>query len=65
MPELTVKVPATKVREYKVEIGTDYLIPYMITGMLNEHPRAGIAMRKTPDKNMYAKFYEEIRDVTG
>jgi len=47
------------------DIEWGYLIPYMITGMLNEHPRAGIAVRKTADKDKYAKFYEEIRDVTG
>ncbi|MGA2171999.1 MAG: aldolase catalytic domain-containing protein [Sedimentisphaerales bacterium] len=47
------------------EIEWGYLIPYMITGMLNEHPRAGIEVRKTADKDKYAKFYEEIRDIVG
>jgi len=47
------------------DIEWGYLIPYMITGMLNEHPRAGIEMRKTADKDKYAKFYEEIRDAEG
>jgi 4-hydroxy 2-oxovalerate aldolase len=47
------------------DIEWGYLIPYMITGILNEHPRAGIAVRKTADKDNYAKFYEDIRDVTG
>jgi 4-hydroxy 2-oxovalerate aldolase len=47
------------------DIEWGYLIPYMITGMLNEHPRAAIEMRKTEDKDKYAKFYEEIRDVTA
>ncbi|MGA2092399.1 MAG: nucleoid-structuring protein H-NS, partial [Sedimentisphaerales bacterium] len=47
------------------DIEWGYLIPYMITGMLNEHPREGIAVRKTADKDKYAKFYEDIRDVTG
>jgi 4-hydroxy 2-oxovalerate aldolase len=47
------------------DIEWGYLIPYMITGMLNEHPRAGISVRKTADKDNYAKFYEDIRDVTG
>jgi len=46
------------------DIEWGYLIPYMITGMLNEHPRAGIEMRKTAEKDKYAKFYEEIRDAT-
>jgi len=47
------------------EIEWGYLIPYMITGILNEHPRAAIEMRKTADKDNYAKFYEEIRDIVG
>lgn len=38
-----------------------YIIPYMITGMLNEHPRSAIAIRKTGDKDKYAQFYEDIR----
>ena len=45
------------------EIEWGYLIPYMITGALNEHPRAGIAMRKTENKDKYAEFYEEICDA--
>jgi len=45
------------------EIEWGYLVPYMITGMMNEHPRAAIAMRKTEDKDKYAEFYEELRDA--
>jgi len=45
------------------EIEWGYIIPYMITSVLNEHPRAAIAYRKTPDKDNYAKFYEEMRDA--
>ena len=42
------------------EIEWGYLIPYMITGILNEHPRLVIAMRKTENKKKYAEFYEEM-----
>jgi 4-hydroxy 2-oxovalerate aldolase len=42
------------------EIEWGYIIPYMITGILNEHPRAGIAMRKTENKDKYAEFYQEL-----
>jgi 4-hydroxy 2-oxovalerate aldolase len=41
-----------------------YHIPYMITGILNEHPRSGImamAAEKLPDMK---KFYEDLRDGT-
>jgi 4-hydroxy 2-oxovalerate aldolase len=46
----------------KVEWG--YHIPYMITGILNEHPRSGMkamGMRKLPDLR---KMYEDLRDGT-
>ncbi|OGV35215.1 MAG: nucleoid-structuring protein H-NS [Lentisphaerae bacterium GWF2_45_14] len=42
----------------KIEWG--YLVPYMITGVLNEHPRIGIAMRNTEDKDKYADFFRKL-----
>lgn len=45
------------------EIEWGYIIPYMITSILNEHPRAAIAYRKTADKDKYAEFYEDMRDA--
>ncbi|MFA6186229.1 MAG: aldolase catalytic domain-containing protein [Phycisphaerae bacterium] len=44
------------------EMEWGYLIPYMVTGILNRHPEAAISYRKTPDKDKYAEFYEKIRD---
>ena len=38
--------------------GYDY--PYMITGMLNEHPRSGMAFNLTKDKGDIVKFYDDI-----
>lgn len=35
-----------------------YIIPYMITGVLNEHPRAAITFRDSPDKDDFVKFYD-------
>jgi 4-hydroxy 2-oxovalerate aldolase len=42
------------------EIEWGYLIPYMVTGILNEHPRAAIEVRKTDLKDHYAEFYERL-----
>jgi 4-hydroxy 2-oxovalerate aldolase len=42
------------------EIEWGYLIPYMITGILNEHPRSAIALRRTSKKDNYVEFYKEI-----
>ena len=43
------------------EIEWGYIIPYFITGILNEHPRSAIAYRQTDDKDKYAEFYEKMR----
>jgi 4-hydroxy 2-oxovalerate aldolase len=37
-----------------------YIIPQMITGMLNRHPQDAIAVRKTDDRDHYRKFYERM-----
>ena len=38
--------------------GYDY--PYMITGLLNEHPRSGMAFNTSKDKGEIVKFYDDI-----
>jgi len=45
----------------KIEWG--YIIPYAISGMMNEHPRAAMALRKTKDKDKYREFYEKLSSV--
>ena len=45
------------------DIEWGYIMPYMISGMLNEHPRSAIAMRKTADKDKYAQFYKKMRTL--
>ena len=42
------------------EIEWGYLIPYAITGMFNEHPRAAMALRKGGDKDKYLEFFESL-----
>ena len=44
------------------EIEWGYMIPYIITGSLNRHPRAAIALRKTKNKDKYVEFYTDILD---
>ena len=36
------------------------LIPYIITGQQNQHPRDAIALRASEDKDKYAEFYDKI-----
>jgi 4-hydroxy 2-oxovalerate aldolase len=42
----------------KIEWG--YIIPHAIAGMLNEHPRAAIALRSSNEKENYRKFYDSL-----
>ena len=42
----------------KMEWG--YIIPYAISGMMNEHPRAAMALRKSDKKENYREFYESL-----
>ncbi|PIU18840.1 MAG: nucleoid-structuring protein H-NS [Elusimicrobia bacterium CG08_land_8_20_14_0_20_44_26] len=45
----------------KIEWG--YLIPYAISGMMNEHPRAAMALRESDKKENYREFYESLTNV--
>jgi len=42
----------------KIEWG--YIIPYAISGMMNEHPRTAMALRKSHKKEDYREFYEKM-----
>lgn len=42
----------------KIEWG--YIIPYAITGMLDEHPKMAMALRKSAKKEDYREFYDSI-----
>ncbi|MDP8262970.1 MAG: aldolase catalytic domain-containing protein [Candidatus Ancaeobacter aquaticus] len=44
------------------EVEWGYIIPFAITGILNEHPRSAIALRDSDRKEEYVKFYEDLRD---
>lgn len=42
----------------KMEWG--YIIPYAITGILDEHPRSAMALRESEKKENYREFYESL-----
>lgn len=45
----------------KIEWG--YIIPYAISGMMNEHPKAAMALRNSSKKEDYREFYESIKNT--
>ena len=65
-PKFNIEPVLKVIQDYMIpmrqELEWGYLIPYAITGILNQHPRAAIAVRKTPERDKYAEFYNEIRD---
>ncbi len=40
-----------------------YIIPYAISGMLNEHPKAAIALRDSEQKENYKDFYNSLTEI--
>jgi len=42
------------------EIEWGYIIPYMITGVRNEHPRVAIKFRDSEERDDYVKFYDKL-----
>jgi len=46
----------------KIEWG--FHIPYLITGMLNEHPRSAMTFMDEPVRGDFADFYDQIADAT-
>jgi 4-hydroxy 2-oxovalerate aldolase len=39
-----------------------YSIPYMMSGLLNQHPRDAMAMRDGPNRDAYLDFYDRMYD---
>jgi 4-hydroxy 2-oxovalerate aldolase len=44
------------------EMEWGYRVPYMLTGLLNQHPRAAIAMRGGDAPDDYVRFYDELTE---
>jgi 4-hydroxy 2-oxovalerate aldolase len=42
----------------KIEWG--YIIPFAIVGILDEHPRAAMALRKSDKKENYREFWDSL-----
>ncbi|CAH1206362.1 aldolase catalytic domain-containing protein [Paenibacillus sp. LjRoot153] len=40
-----------------------YLIPYMIVGALDEHPRTAMALLDSPERNNFTDFYDRLTSV--
>ncbi|MEW5895393.1 MAG: aldolase catalytic domain-containing protein [Candidatus Omnitrophota bacterium] len=54
---------STRFVPLREQIEWGYIIPHAIAGMLNEHPRAALALRKTERKENYRDFYESLTNT--
>ena len=46
----------------KIEWG--YHIPYLVTGVMNEHPRSAMKFMEAPERGSFVEFYNKIADGT-
>lgn len=53
-------VIAKKMVPLSKEVEWGYVIPYAITGILDEHPKAALDIRKTDKKDHYREFYDSL-----
>ena len=50
----------TQLMPLRQKLDWGYSIPYMITGMLNEHPRSAIAVREGKQPDDYTAFFDKM-----
>jgi 4-hydroxy 2-oxovalerate aldolase len=51
------------IRPMQKELEWGYMVPYMITGILNQHPRAAMACLKTDQRDEYRDFYNKMLEL--
>ncbi|MCD6394700.1 MAG: aldolase catalytic domain-containing protein [Planctomycetes bacterium] len=66
-PKFCIEPILKVIQDYMIPMSKDlewgYMIPYAVTGFMNQHPRSAIAMRKTDGKDKYLEFYSQILDL--
>ena len=54
---------AQTIRPMQSQLEWGYMVPYMITGMLNQHPRAAMALLKGDRRDDYRAFYDKMLEL--
>ena len=57
------KVIQTHLLPLMQKIQWGYHVPYLVTGVLNEHPRSAMKFMASPESNDFVKFYDQIAEV--
>ncbi len=50
----------TQIMPWRKKIDWGYFVPYMTTGVLNQHPRAAMAIMESEDKEKITAFYDKL-----
>jgi 4-hydroxy 2-oxovalerate aldolase len=50
----------TEIFQWEKKIDWGYSIPYMVTGVLNQHPRAAMALMESENKEKVTSFYDQV-----
>lgn len=58
--EPIIKAIETQILPWREKIDWGYFIPYMVSGVLNQHPRAAMALMESDKKNEILDFYREM-----
>jgi 4-hydroxy 2-oxovalerate aldolase len=63
-PSYEIKPVLRVIEEHMLEMRQQwewgYIIPYMISGALNEHPRVAMAYRDSDDRDKFVDFYDKV-----
>ncbi len=57
-----IEVIESQVLPWREKIDWGYFIPYMVTGVLNEHPRTAMAHMESDDKDNIVQYYNKMSD---
>jgi 4-hydroxy 2-oxovalerate aldolase len=50
----------SQILPWQEKIDWGYFVPYMLTGVLNQHPRAAMAHMESPNKNKLVEFFDSV-----
>jgi len=59
-----IEVIEKQILPWREKIDWGYFVPYMVTGMLNQHPRSAMAHMESDQKNRITDFYNRITNAT-
>jgi len=54
---------AQVIRPMEKDLDWGYMVPYMITGVLNQHPRSAMAALKSDARDDYRTFYDKMLEL--